>query len=183
MRRAPRLRAEIEHVWNDTTGQNDRWPKDLCPYLPRLCRAPGRRLSRLARTGVEPQSAEADRTAAPRRPRARHRQGRACGGAEGRRFGRRCPEAGDGTGCGASLRQQRLLLDQRHASEDGDASDPGGDERQRSLDLQGSKRAAQASFPTSGPNQASTSRSRNCPMWLVLRRGTGSSAPASTSTT
>ena len=45
------------------------------------------------------------------------------------------------------------------------------------------KRAAQASFPTSGPSRASTSRSRNCPTWSASRRGTGWSAPASTSTT
>ena len=45
------------------------------------------------------------------------------------------------------------------------------------------KRRLRASFPTSGPSRASKSRSRNCPMWSVLRPGTGSSAPASTSTT
>ena len=45
------------------------------------------------------------------------------------------------------------------------------------------KKDGRASSPTSGPNPASTSRSRNCPMWSVLRRGTGSSAPVSTSTT
>ena len=45
------------------------------------------------------------------------------------------------------------------------------------------RKTARASFPTSGPSRASTSLSRNCPMWSALRRGTGSSAPASTSTT
>jgi len=71
-----------------------------------------------------------------------------------------------------------------------------GNERQRSVELRirtasccssisprRSKRAAQASFPMSGPSPASTSRSRNCRMWSASRRGTGSSAPASTSTT
>ena len=32
------------------------------------------------------------------------------------------------------------------------------------------------------PKPGFTSRSRNCPMWSASRRGTGSSAPASTST-
>ena len=141
--------------------------------------------------------AETDRTAAPRRSSPRHRQGGACRGAEGRRFGRRRAEARDGAGRGASLRQQRLLLDQRHASENGDASDQARNERQRSLEPTRTRtasccssisstpsgRAVRASFPTSGPSRASKSPSRNCPMWSALRRGTGSSAPASTSTT
>ena len=45
-----------------------------------------------------------------------------------------------------------------------------------------SKKADQASLPMSGPSRALTSRSRNCRTWSALRRGTGSSAPASTST-
>ena len=51
-------------------------------------------------------------------------------------------EARDGADRGAPLRQQRLFLDQRHASENGDASDQAGNERQRSVGLQGSERQA-----------------------------------------
>jgi hypothetical protein len=133
--------VEITHVWNDTPGQDDGWPKiyaliclsfigllgvtflesrELASSLDQQKQIELRHLGDLA-LGIIKEEHAAVQKAAFRTP---------------------TPRSARWRGSGAPLRQQRLFLDQRHASEDGDASDQAGNERQRSVELQGSERQA-----------------------------------------
>ena len=141
------------------------------PSSAELYRLLGVTFLRVARTGIEPRPAKQIELRTSATSRSDHQEEHAA--VQKWRFGRRRPEARDGAD--RALRYATAtILDQRHASEDGDAPikpEMNGNDLSttriqwqpavRRLRQYGQK-SARASFPMKWPNRASTSRSRNC---------------------